>query len=868
MQGSIIFKEKQNTEDELKELLHPLVRKWFFSKFKGFAEVQLYGVYEVHCRNNVLISAPTGGGKTLTAFLSVINELVGLADKGLLEDKVYCIYISPLKALSQDIRVNLVQPLEEMEEICGKKLGIRVCVRTGDTSMNERQKMLKKVPHILITTPESLALMLSSPKFKGNLKSIEWCIVDEIHALADNKRGVHLSLSLERLEHYCAGLCRVGLSATIAPIKEVAGFLVGVQRDCNIINVHFAKKMDLAVLSPVENIIESSYGLLNREFYAMMDKLIQEHRTTLIFTNTRSATERVVHNLKSFFPEHYYDVSEGEQTGVKSLIGAHHGSLSKQHRFMMEQDLREGKLKAVVCSTSLELGIDIGYIDLVLCLGSPKSVVRLLQRTGRSGHRLHDTVKARIIVLDRDDLVECSVMLKQALEHKIDRVKIPRNCLDVLSQQFFGMALADIWDEKELFNLARKSYCYENLEWGDFDDVLAYLAGDYALEERHVYARIWRNEGRIGKRGRMSRMIYMTNIGTIPEQESVIVKNPLGEVIGMIEEVFLEKLKKGDVFVLGGNCYRFEHAKGMVAYARAVEGVKPTVPSWHSESLPLSFDLAEGIGNFRKLMKEKMHLKEEVVKGFIMDYLHVSFVIAGQIYDYFMEQNKFIGIPDKNEIYIEHYKDEEGRKYAIVHSLFGRKVNDALSRAVGFVVGKISKRDAEIGIWDNGFYLRYDKEANVGRALRMLKQENFYKALEMAIERSELLKRRFRYCAGRALMILREYKGRRKYAGRQQVASMILMSAVKRIDENFCILKEAKREAMNDVMDAENALQVIKEIAEGKIKVREVHTAIPSPFALGLIMQGYGDILRMEDRNEFLRRMHLLTKAKIALKED
>lgn len=862
---AITFKEKPNTEDELRELLHPAVRRWFFTRFERFSEPQLYGVYEVHCRNNVLISAPTGGTKTLTSFLAILNELIGLADKGLLQDKVYCIYISPLKALSNDIKVNLVQPLEEIEKIAGKKLGIRVCTRTGDTTQGERQKMLKNPPHILITTPESLALMLSSPKFKEHIHGVEWCIVDEIHALAENKRGVHLSLSLERLEHECSSLCRIGLSATVAPLEGVALFLVG-NRDCKIVNVQFAKKMEIGVLSPVPNIIESEYSIANKEFYSLIDQLIQEHKTTLVFTNTRGGTERVVHSLKLMFPEHYREISEREELGVKSLIGAHHGSLSKQHRFNLEQALREGKLRAVVCSTSLELGIDIGYIDLVLCLGSPKSVTRLLQRAGRAGHRMHESTKARTIVLDRDDLVECCVMQKQALEHKIDKIRMPKNCLDVLAQQIFGLALARVWDEKEMFAMIRKSYCYSTLSWGDFQNVIQYLAGEFSsLEDRHVYARIWRKEGRIGKRGKMSRMIYMTNIGTIPEQESIIVK--IGnEPIGMIDEIFLEKLKRGDVFVLGGNCYRFLHAKGMVAYANAAEGVKPTIPSWHSESLPLAFDLACAIGSFRKLIKEKMHLKKEAVIRFIKDYLYASENAAEQIYDYFKEQHEFIGIPYKDEILIEHYKDEQGKKYAIVHLLYGRRVNDAVARAVAFVLGRMCRRDIEVGIWDNGFYVRYDGMVNVVRAVKALNQENFYRALELAIDKSEILKRRFRYCAGRGMMILKEYKGRRKYVGRQQVASMILMSAVRRIDENFCLLKEARRECMEDVMDAENALEIVGKVANGEIKLREAHTNIPSPFALGLIAQGYADILKMEDKNEFLRRMHLYTRAKIALK--
>ncbi|MEK6904685.1 MAG: DEAD/DEAH box helicase, partial [Nanoarchaeota archaeon] len=376
------FIDKPYKKEELEEILHPYVKEWFFSKFETFSATQLFGALDVHLKNNILVSAPTGSGKTLTAFLFIINELVNLASKSKLEDKVYAVYVSPLKALSRDIEVNLKGPLKEIEEIAkkhGKEIDIRVGLRTGDTTVAERAKMLRKVPHILVTTPESVALMLSSPRFSEKLTSVEWCIVDEIHALAENKRGVHLSLTLERFNQLSPYLARVGLSATIAPLEEIAKFLVGNERPCKIADVSFLKRFDLKVISPLPDLINITERELHNSLYNMLDNLIQDHKTTLIFTNTRAGTERVVHHLKERFPRKYVE-----------NIGAHHGSLSKGHRQDIENKLREGKLRAVVCSTSLELGIDIGYIDLVVCLGSPKSVARLLQRAGRSGHKLHE----------------------------------------------------------------------------------------------------------------------------------------------------------------------------------------------------------------------------------------------------------------------------------------------------------------------------------------------------------------------------------------------------------------------------------------------------------------------------------------------
>lgn len=857
--------EKPYKPEQIKHILNPIVSKWFFTRFREFSLPQLYGVMEIHSRSNILVSAPTGATKTLTAFLSILNELIDSSEKGILENRVYCVYVSPLRALSEDIKVNLIEPLKEMERMAGKKLNVRVASRTGDTSASEKAKMLKHPPHILITTPESLAIMLTSIKFSQLLKNVEWFIADEIHALAENKRGVHLSLSVERLGRISPSMARIGLSATIAPLEEIAKFLVGYEngnlRDCRIVDVQFIKSMDLKVLSPVTDLIQEEHAIMHASMYGLIDDLIQSHRTTLIFTNTRSATERVVHHLKEKFPKKYAE-----------NIGAHHGSLSKTLRHSIENRLRKGELKVIVSSTSLEMGIDIGYIDLVICLGSPKSVARFLQRAGRSGHKLHDTVKARIIVLDRDDLVECAVLLKSAIEKKIDKIHIPTNCLDVLAQQLHGMSIEQRWNVKELFSLITQSYCYHQLEWKDFMEVIDYLSGKYiSLEDRHIYAKIWHDEetGEIGRKGKMSRVIYMTNIGTIPEESYITVK--VGDqIIGHIDEAFLEKLKRGDVFVLGGEKYEFLHAKGMVAYVNASVYRPPSIPSWFSEMLPLSFELALDIGRFRKLMNEQFCAgkpKKEIL-DFINSYLYVDKNAAESIYEYFHEQFSYAEIPSHSRIIVEHYTDDKSkRKYAVFHTLYGRRVNDCLSRAVAFAIARAQHRDAEIGINDNGFFVGYAKGVNVMQAFSLIKSKELRKVMDMAIDHTEVLRRRFRHCAARAMMILRSYKGREKKVGRQQVSSMILLNAVKRIDQNFCILKEARREVLEDLMDIENATKVIEGIEEKKILVKEIHNSLPSPFAFNLVLQGFTDIMKIEDRLEFMRRLHEQIMAKIKVEK-
>ena len=857
---------KNYTKKQIFKTLHPWVQKWFDSQFEDFTPAQKKSIIEISKKNNILISSPTGSGKTLTAFLSVLSDLTTLAEKNQLEDKVYCIYISPLKALDNDIEKNLDEPLKGITEIAGQDLGIRKAVRTGDTTQYQRQKMLKKPPHILITTPETLSILLVAPKFREKLSGVKYVIIDEIHSLAENKRGVHLSLSLERLQHLVGQFTRIGLSATVSPLEEVAKFLVGyeygVGRNCKIVNINYLKELDMEVMCPVSDIVLADEEDTRLGMYDLLDDLIQENKTTLIFTNTRSGTERFVYNLKKMYPMNYND----------SNIMAHHSSLSKDVRLETENKLKEGKLKAVVSSTSLELGIDIGYIDLVVLINSPKSVARALQRIGRSGHKLHEKSKGRIIVTDRDDLVECSVLLKNAKEGKIDRIRIPTNCLDVLAQHIYGMSIENPWDIDYAYDVIRKSYCYKDLTRDDYEDVLSYMAGEYPeLEERYVYAKIWIDykENTFGKRGKLARMLYSTNIGTIPDSSGVLVKCD-GETVGKIEESFMERLKKGDTFVLGGRTYRFNYGKGMTINVTPAMG-PPTIPSWFSQQLPLSFDLAMDIQKFRSHMETKFEYrrsKEEIME-FIYDYLYVDDFAANSIYEYFVEQYKYAIIPSNRLLLIEYYKGFGGRRFVIFHSLFGRKVNDALSRATAYIVAKKYNMNVTISISDNGFYLSSDGKIGGLESFRELNPENFETILTNSLNKTETLASRFRHCAGRSLMTLRHYKGESKSVGRQQVRGKILLKFVQDMDENFSILKEARRESLEDYMDIKNALKVINMIDSEEMEIKTINTVIPSPFAFNLVSQGYLDVLNQNDKGEFTKRMHkaILDQIKDKLKD-
>ncbi|MFH1326843.1 MAG: ATP-dependent helicase [archaeon] len=848
-----ILEAKQRTLNDTKDVLHPLVKEWFFSKFEDFSLTQKYGVLNIWERKNILISAPTGGTKTLTAFLSILNYLVILAEKQELQDKIYTVYTSPLKALSNDIFKNLIEPLEEINKLAESKdiklQKIRIALRTGDTTPSERTKMSKNTPHILVTTPETLAIVLTSKKFIEKLEAVEFCILDEIHAL-DNKRGTYLSLTLERLNEVSKTWpVKIGLSATVAPLEEVAKFLVGEDKYRKVYScvVPLNKKIDVQVLSPVKNVIEDEG--LHLKMYDLISNLIAQHKTTLIFTNTRSATERVVNFLKERFPTEY-----GEDN-----IAAHHSSLSKDHRFDIEEKLRKGELKVVVCSTSLELGIDIGYIDLVIMLGSPKSSSRALQRLGRAGHKLHDIAKGRFIVLDRDDLVECAIIQKEMIEHKINKIRFPKNCLDVLSQQIYGMAIQKVWNIDELFYLIRKSYCYSTLTKNDFFDVISYLSGEYDLERNSVYGKIWydKETKEIGKRGKLARVLYLTNLGTIPDESFIRVKiAKTNENVGAIDESFLSRMKKGDVFVLGGRKYQYKYTKGMNLYVSSEVKRAPNIPSWFSEALPLSFDSALEISRFRKLMRQKLDSEQAKAKiiQFIMSYLYIPANTAEVIYNYFLEQHSFLEIPDCSTIIIEKFIDQE-KKYILFHTLYGRRVNDALSRAIGYLIGAFGDRDIEIGINDNGFYLSGERMF-LKRALDKLDENNLEEFLKESINKTDVLARRFRHCATRALMILRSYKGQRKTVGKQQMKSHFLLAAVKKITNEFPILREARREVFEDLMDIKSTKMILKEIKRLIIKYKIIETPLPSPFALNLILQGHTDLIRIEDKQAFLKRMH------------
>ncbi|MDD3263992.1 MAG: DEAD/DEAH box helicase [Candidatus Nanoarchaeia archaeon] len=963
---------------DIDNILTSEIKKWFYSKFKEYTPPQRYSIVNIHNKMNTLICSPTGSGKTLSAFMSIINELVNLDLKNELEDKVYAIYISPLKALGNDIEKNLNEPLSEIIKIyeeSGKKLNIRVAKRTGDTTNYEKSKMTKNPPHILITTPETFDIILTSKNFRKNIREIKWLIVDEIHSIAESKRGSDLSVAMERLNLLIPSYTRIGISATISPLSDVARYLVGyeyndektrIERNCDIVDLSVDKKIDIKVRTPVDSLSKYRPEYINKKMYELLHQQIKEHKTTLIFTNTRARTEKLVNELKNIYNKYYeifkpennvtdnknliendidyleyeleknknkknknddkntiemvYDytnatnvineintkndiinnvtndktnkitnaiisqeIENNDKNEKKHLIGAHHGSLSKYMRIQVEEKLKSGEMKCVVSSTSLELGIDIGSIDLVILLGSPKSVSRLIQRIGRSGHSILKTSKALMIAQNRDELVECSILAKCLQEKKIDKIRIPNSPLDVLSQQIIGISCDEFLREDQIYDVLRKSFSFRDLKYEDFHETILYLSGKYKpLENRYIFPKIKIDENLyIVSRNNATRMIYLSNLGTISDEANVKIKKG-DEYIGSLDESFTERLKKGDVFVLGGNNYEYVVKRNMTIKVKEANHKLPTVPSWYSEMLPLSFEIGLEIGKFNKWINDllknyyekfdkenyKINLSSQdynVIKEEIKKYIFCDDNTATNIVSYYKEQYLFSTIPTYKKLLIEEYQEELGSKvHYIFFTYYGRRVNDAFSRLLAYYIGKSLNKDIEVSINDMNFYIALDEKININRYIELLFKEDLDILLNESLEKTDIFKKRFRDCATRSFLILKRYKDYERSVAKQEISSTILLKLVKEIDENFFIIRETKREIKYDLMDLDNLKIIFRAIKEKKIIIQKEEVMIPSPFSLNILSQGYSDVLKIQDRDEFLLNMRALILAKIS----
>jgi len=866
-------------------LLEPAVREWWVEAFGEFVPQnggfftppQKEAIPLIHEGEHALICAPTGAGKTLAGFCGIINELFRRDRAEGLDNSVYCLYISPLKSLANDIHRNLEVPLDGITQKLderGDDVEIRHAIRHGDTADSERQAMLDETPHILNTTPETLSILLNSPKFKEKLETVEYVIVDEIHSLAENKRGTHLAVSLERLEAMTAGApTRIGCSATVEPLDGMAEFLVGREspggppREYELVDARFVREFDVELTCPTDDLLYTPAETVNDRFYEQLHDLIQAHTNTLVFTNTRSGAERVLHNLRERFAA--YDESNS---------GCHHGSLSKDTRQSIEAALKAGEVDVVTTSTSLELGIDMPYLDLVVQVGSPKSVAALLQRVGRAGHQLGETVTGRVVALDRDELIECAVMLKKAEEGFVDRVFVPENAQDVAAQHVYGMAINGPRPEREVLSILRRAYPYRHYDDADFEQLCRYLTADYdGLEEKNVYAKIWRDtndppegehhyeafpvgEELIGKRGRLARVIYMTNIGTIPDSFTCqVFTRGDDEWVGQLDEAYLDTLEPGDVFVLGGDRFEFRYRRGSNVYVDRTSA-RPTVPSWFSERLPLSYDLGREILAVQREILDRLEDGKSAVRVWLREF-PVDENSARALARTFDEQVRYAGresVSTDQRLVVEEERDREAyERHYYVHSNYGRRFNDGFSRLLAYRCARATNANVTVAVADHGFTLSMplNRKVDVAGIVRDIDPDEARSDLRASLEGTDLLERYFRINATRSLLILKRYKGHEKSASQQQVNSDMLLGFARGLDD-FAVIEETYREILEDKLDIAGIEAVLGEIQRGDLDVTTVRVDSPSPRAFGLATLMDSDVVLAEDESAVLREFH------------
>ncbi len=658
-----------------RKLFHPAVAGWFSERFVAPTPAQTEAWEAIKAGKHTLIAAPTGSGKTLAAFLAAIDDLVRQGVEGRLTDETQIVYVSPLKALSNDIHRNLEAPLEGITEKL--RLGgwpdaaIRTWVRTGDTPASEREKMRRRPPHIVVTTPESLYVLLGSESGRKMLASTRTVIVDEIHAVAPNKRGSHLSLSLERLSALCGdGLLRIGLSATQNPIGAVAHFLVGAGADgeapqATIIDSGHQRLRDLGVEVPDSPLEAVMSGEVWREVYDRLARLIEAQRTTLVFVNTRRMAERIARELSQRLNE--------------DAVTAHHGSMAKDKRLAAEQRLKRGELRALVATASLELGIDIGEVDLVCQLGSPRSISAFLQRVGRSGHAIDGTPKGRLFPLSRDDLVECAGLLDSVRRGELDRLAMPDQPLDVLAQQIVAEVSAQDWPEDALYDLLRRAWPFRLLPRKNFDAVVRMLGEGFSTRHGRRGALVHRDAvNKILRARRGARTTALTSGGTIPDTADYqVVLEPENHVIGTVNEDFAVESMQGDVFQLGNASYRIQRVERGTVRVEDAHGQPPSIPFWIGEAPGRTDALSASVSRLRAEVEARLRCDpsgEEALRA--LEELGLGPAAALQLRDYLASAFAALGkLPTQDAVVFERFFDEAGGMQLVIHSPFGSRIN-------------------------------------------------------------------------------------------------------------------------------------------------------------------------------------------------
>jgi ATP-dependent Lhr-like helicase len=854
--------------DPVFELLHPAVAAWCDERLGAATPPQRRALPLALDRRSTLVCSPTGTGKTLAAFLPVMSRLAELRDRDELFPRPYALYVSPLRALGYDVEHNVRGPLREMgllerpnSERARKRRGriretsVRTGVRTGDTPLEERRLMMTRPPHILMTTPESLALMLAMESYRKHFKYIETVIIDEVHALAGNKRGAYLSLCLESLEAVVAApLVRIGLSATVAPLPTIASFLAGTERECAIVDERGLRTIRLTVSAPFSGAMAPLAKIAER-----CVELGRDVRTQLVFANVRSQAERLAHEM-SLLEDRADEVvvaNEDSRPRPRSdrKIGIHHSALERSVRHRVESQLRAGTLHSVVCSSSLELGVDIGYVDRVCIVGGARGMTPTLQRVGRAGHRPDAIADGVVVAQDRDDVIEAAATKRCIADGILEEVAIPNAPYDVLGQ---WLVMNVCYDRRleiaEALAMARRAFPYRNLEEHDLRRTIAYLSGGGAgPDEAHV-KRLGADQAAIYGLGREVCSAFFENVGTIPDESQVSVAAHGGAAIGKLEEEFVAGLHVGDVMLLGGKTYRVREVRASSISVEPFAG-RPNVPVWSSHIKGIPALLAREISELRAGIAKRLR---EGGGGAALGWLAHRYGLEGaeaaHAVRYIAQQAAVSGVPDADDALIEVYRMDR-RQTVVFHTCAGRRANEALARIIGARLFRELRVNTTLSTDDNGFLVALPPGKSLPDAAwaGLLHARDFERDLLEGLRGSHLLRVHFRHVANTGLLILRRAGGRALRRHGLRWNSGKIFERLLEADPSFPLLAETIRTVTRDLLDAPAARAYLENL---KREPRVVHPPVASPFSFGIVTSSFGDSVVLDDRTGMVEALH------------
>jgi ATP-dependent Lhr-like helicase len=847
--------------EDLAGLKSGSVRDWFATTFPhGPTPAQTLAWPIVASGENLLLVSPTGTGKTLAAFLEVLDALHAEHAAGTLSDGLRCVYISPLRSLGYDIDRNLAVPLDAVRSRLG--LGqspITVGIRTGDTTPYERQKLREHPPHLLITTPESLAILLSQPSWHDHWRTVEQVIVDEIHALVPTKRGVDLAVSLERLASRAArDPSRLGLSATCRPAEPVARFLVGPTRPCRIVEApepEGSPPLEIEVESLIRDDEEAYRGLTYRRLLRRLDQAMASNRTTVVFANTRAFAEKLTHDLRQ--------TRDGDRD--RESIAAHHSALDAERRRAVEAALKQGQLKAVITSTSLELGVDISSADLAVQVGLPGGVSRCLQRIGRAGHAVGVATRGLLLAATPGELVGAVVTAEAARNGQVEPIRTIAAPLDVLCQQLIGMSCEGEWSADDAFALVRKAGPMARLARSDFDDCLAFLAGDLAAPAgafepepnaapKWTSPRLWRHAGFFGIRSNRVARWFRSNVGTITSEESVRVIAD-GQDLGTLEGAYAERLVAGDRFVLDGRSLEFRRLEELTVIARGSSG-EANLPKWSSDRQGLTSELALRVAAFRVEAARLLADGPPALRSWLCDAHHLDPGASAVLVALFEAQERLSEVPGEESLLVEESPSphDAGLTYTF-HAPLSRAACEALGRASAARLGRRFGRDLSLAVADLGWSIQLPDGARLQRedVTALLTPDRLADDILEGLDRGELAARRFRHVASTALMVLKNPEGgkKRRVGGLLWVSNR-LYPLVKAACPEHPLLRETRREVLEDLLDAPAALSWLETLPAVRLRLLDGL----SPFAQAWIDPSTPEPFRFESPGDALRRLH------------